>query len=82
MYDTLDCVKVVVHVQKGMCELMGVSVLLYALVYLHIAIAGPLTMPTNSCTLLYSCSEPSIPMGTRTSRAVYRDYKELYSSCL
>ena len=32
MYDTLDCVKVVVHVQKGMCELMGVSVLLYALV--------------------------------------------------
>ena len=32
MYDTLDCVKVVVHVQKRMCELMGVSVLLYALV--------------------------------------------------
>ena len=53
MYDTLDCVKVVVHVQKGMCELMGVSVLLYALVLLHIAIAGPLAMPTNSCTLLY-----------------------------
>ena len=53
MYDTLDCVKVVVHVQKRMCELMGVNVLLYALVSLHIAIAGPLTMPTNSCTLLY-----------------------------
>ena len=32
MYDTLDCVKVVVHVHNGMCELMGVSVLLYALV--------------------------------------------------